>query len=111
MLTWSQKIIVSPTIQNEKTKRKIQHREENANVSNRIFKMGDNIVNHIRGYKLSCKVENYKVYAKSFSGVKMLYMEDYVKPTPGEMPTYIILHPGTNGLPTKKDPDRIVECM
>ena len=38
-------------------------------------------------------------------------MEDYVKPAPGEMPTHIILYPETNGLPTKKDPDRIAKCM
>ena len=38
-------------------------------------------------------------------------MEDYVKPTPREMPTHIILHPGTNGLRTKKDPDRIAKNM
>ena len=104
-------MIVSPTIQNEKTKRKTQHREENTNVSNRLFKMSDNIVKHIKGYELSRKVENYKVYAKSFLGAKMLHMEDYVKPTPGEMPAHIILYPGTNGLPTKKDPDRIGKCM
>ena len=73
--------------------------------------MGDNIVKHIKGYELQRKQENYKVYAKSFSDVKILYMEDYVKPTPGEMPTHIILYPETNGLPSKKDPDRIAECM
>ena len=83
-------MIVSPTIQNEKTKRKTQHREENTNVSNRLFKMSDNIVKHIKGYKLSRKVENYKVYAKSFLGAKMLHMEDYVKPTPGEILFFIL---------------------
>ena len=73
--------------------------------------MGDNIVKHLKVYELLHKLENYKVHAKSFSGVKMLYMEDYVKPTPGEIPTHIILYPWTNGLPTKRDPDRIVKNM
>ena len=53
---------------------KMQHREEisenvvskspdtNTDVSNRIFIMGDSIVKHVRGYELSRKVENCKVY-------------------------------------------------
>ena len=36
-------------------------------------------------------------------------MEDYVKPTLREMPTHIILHVGTNGVPTKKAPEQIAE--
>ena len=40
-------------------------------VSNRIFIMGDNIVKHVRGYELSCKLEKCKVYVKTFSGAKV----------------------------------------
>ena len=36
-------------------------------------------------------------------------MEDYVKPTLREMPTHIILHAGTNDVPTKKAPEQIAE--
>ena len=36
-------------------------------------------------------------------------MEDYVKPTLREMPTHIILHVGTNDVPTKKAPKQIAE--
>ena len=36
-------------------------------------------------------------------------MEDYVKPTLREMPTHIILHVGTNDVPTKKAPEQIAE--
>ena len=38
-----------------------------------------------------------------------MYGEDYVKPTLGEMPTHIILHVGTNDVPTKKAPKQIAE--
>ena len=38
--------------------------------------MGDSIVKHVRGYELSRKVENCKVYVKSFSGAKVMCMED-----------------------------------
>ena len=71
--------------------------------------MGDSIVKHVRGYELSRKVENCKVYVKSFSGAKVMCMEDYVKPTLREMPTHIILHVGTNDVPTKKAPEQIAE--
>ena len=71
--------------------------------------MGDNIVKHVRGYELSCKVENCKVYVKNFSGAKVMCMEDYVKPTMREMPTHVILHVGTNYIPTKKAPKQIAD--
>ena len=67
--------------------------------------MGDSIVKNVRGYELLRKAENCKVYVKSFSGAKVVYMEDYVKPTLREMPTHIILHVGTNDVPTKKAPE------
>ena len=71
--------------------------------------MGDSIVKHVRGYKLSHKVENCKVYVNSFSGAKVMCMENYVKPTLREMPTHIILHVGTNGEKTKKAPEQKTE--
>ena len=71
--------------------------------------MVDSIVKHLRGYELSRKVENCKVYVKSFSGAKVMCIEDYVKPTLREMPTHIILHVETNDVPTKKAPEQIVE--
>ena len=36
-------------------------------------------------------------------------MEDYVKPTLREIPNHIILHVGTNDVPTKKAPEQIAE--
>ena len=42
--------------------------------------MGDSNVKHIRGYELSQRVENCKVFVKSFSGVKLRCMEDYMQP-------------------------------
>ena len=50
--------------------------------------MGDSIVKYVRGYELLRKVENCKVHVKSFSGAKVMCMEDYVKPTPREMSTH-----------------------
>ena len=48
-----------------------------SDVSNQILIMGDSTVKRVRGYKLSWKVENCKVYVKSFSGAKVMCMEDY----------------------------------
>ena len=36
-------------------------------------------------------------------------MKDHVKPRLREMPTHIILHVGTNDVPTKKAPEQIAE--
>ena len=64
---------------------------------------------HVKGYELSRKVENCKVYFTSFSGAKVMCMEGYVKPTLREIPTHIILHVGTNDVPTKKAPEQRAE--
>ena len=78
---------------NEKKQKKVQDKEEkpetistkpsdtNADVTNRVFIMGDSIVKHIGGYELSQRVENCKVFVKSFSGAKLRRMEDYIQPT------------------------------
>ena len=71
--------------------------------------MGDSIFKHVRGYELSSKEENCKVYVKSFSGAKVMCMEDYVKPTLREMSTHIILYVGTNDVPIKRAPEQIAE--
>ena len=89
--------------------RGIKSSDTHTDVSNRIFIMGDSIVKHVRGYELSRKVENCKVYVKSFSGAKVMCMEDYSKSTLREMHTHIILHAGTNDVPTKKAPEQIAE--
>ena len=87
----------------------IKSSDTNTDVSNRIFIMDDSIVKHVRGYELSRKVENCKVYVKSFLVAKVVCMEDYVKPTLREMPTHIVLHVGMNDVPTKKAPEQIAE--
>ena len=86
---------------NEKKQKKVQDKEEkpetistkpsdtNADVTNRVFIIGDSIVKHIRGYELSQRVENCKVFVKSFSGAKVRCMEDYIQPTLREMPSHV----------------------
>ena len=72
----------------------------NTNTNNRIFKIGDSIIIHVKSNELSHKVENFKVYVKSFSAAKVRYMEDYLQPTQREMPFDIIHHVGLNGVAT-----------
>ena len=40
--------------------------------------MSDSIEKHIKGYEISQRVENSKVFVNSFSGVKVRCMEDYI---------------------------------
>ena len=80
---------------------------------NRVFIMGDSNVKHIRGYELSQRVENCKVFVKSFSGAKERCMEDYIQPTLRETPSHVIslVHVGTNEVTTKQDPQQIAESI
>ena len=109
--------------ESEKKQKKVEDREEkpetintkpsdtNADVKNRVFIIGDSIVKHIRGYELSQRVENCKVFVKSFSGTKVRCMEDYIQPTLRETPSHVILHVGTNDMTTKQDPEQIAESI
>ena len=109
--------------ESEKKQKKVEDREEkpetistkpsdtNADVTNRVFIIGDSIVKHIRGYELSQRVENCKVFVKSFSGAKVRCMEDYIQPTLRETPSHVILHVGTNDVTTKQDPQQIAESV
>ena len=106
---------------NEKKQKKVQDKEEkpetistkasdtNADVTNRVFIMGDSIVKHIRGYDLSQRVENYKAFVKSFSGAKVRCMEEYIQPTLRETPSHVILHVGTNDVTATQEPQQIAE--
>ena len=71
--------------------------------------MGDSIENYVRGYKQLRELENYKVFVKNFSGVKVMCMENYVQSTLREIPTHMVLHIEMNDVLTKKNPDKIAE--
>ena len=106
---------------NEKKQKKVQDKEEkpetistkpsdiNADVTNRVFIIGDSIVKHIGGYELLQRVENCKFFVKSFSGANVRCMEDYIQPTLRETPSHVILHVGTYDVTTKQDPQQIAE--
>ena len=108
---------------NKKKHEKVQDREEkpeiystkssdtNADVTNRVFTIGDSIVKHIRGYELSQRVENYKVFVKIFSGAKVRCMENYIQPALRETPSHVILHVGINNVTIKEDPQQIAESI
>ena len=70
----------------------------------RVFFLGDSIVKHlikhVRGYKISSHIENFKVYVKRFPVAKTRCMKDYTQPTIRGNPDQIIIHVATNDLPT-----------
>ena len=54
-------------------------------------------------------METFKVYVKSFPGLKVSCLVDYVQSALTEMPTHIILYVGTNYVPTKIDHVKIAD--
>ena len=107
----------------KKKQKEVQDREEKpetistkpsdtyADVTNRVFIMSDSIMKQIRGYELSQRVENWKVFVKSFSGTKVGCMEDYKQPALRETPSHVILHAGTNDVTTKQDHQQISKSI
>ena len=72
--------------------------------------IGDSMIKNVFGDKLSRQL-NYKhhVVVRSFGGAKTQCMEDYIKPTIKLSPKQIILHCGTNNLPSSEDPETIAK--
>ena len=70
------------------------------------------MIKNVFGDKLSRQL-NYKhhVVVRSFGGAKTQCMEDYVKPTVKLSPNEIILHCGTNNLPSSEDPETITTSI
>ena len=85
-------------------------RNENRN-EKRVVLLGDSIIKNINGYELSNQVEKGKIYVESYSGSKIRCMEDHAKPTSRTDPDHIILHVGTNNLPTRKNTDEIAKSI
>ena len=79
------------------------------NKNKRVFILGDSIVKHINGYDTSRQIENCRVYVKDFPGAKTEFMKDYAQPTTIENPDHILIHVGTNDLPSRRQPDVIAE--
>ena len=72
--------------------------------------IGDSMIKKVFGDKLSRQLENkHQVVVRSFGGAKTQCMEDYIKPIMKLAPKQIILHCGTNNLPSNEDPETIAK--
>ena len=66
--------------------------------------IGDSMVWKVFGDKLSNSLNNnQRVVVRSFGGAKSQCMEDYIKPTIKLSPNQIIIHCGTNNLPSNEE--------
>ena len=66
-----------------------------------IFIMCDSLVQHVRGSKLPPKVENGKVFFKSFLGAKAICIENCIGQTLREISIHVIFDAGRNDVPIK----------
>ena len=94
---------------NDKSSNVQESRKTPESKNKRVFILGDSIVKHISASDISRQIENCKVYAKGFSGAKTEYMNNYAQPTTRENPDHILIHVGTNDLPTRRQRDVIAE--
>ena len=77
----------------------------------RVFILGDSILKHVNGYEITKKLDNCKVYVKSFSGAKIKCMEDYAQPTIRTNPDHIVIHVSTDDLSSKKESAEISSAI
>ena len=69
------------------------------------------MIKHANGYDMFKKLKNCKVYVKSFSGSKVRYMKDHMKPSMRGKPDHTILHVGTNYLNSQRPSDLIAKSI
>ena len=98
-------------VNNNKSPNVQESRKTSENKDKRVFILGDTIIKHINGYNISRQIENCRVYVKGFPGAKTECMKDYAQPTTRENPDHILIHIGTNGLPTRRQPDAILKTL
>ena len=70
----------------------------------------DSVVRKVFGDKLSNSLNNnHHVIVRSVAGAKTQCIEDYIKPTIKLSPNQIIIHCGTNNLPSNEEPKTIAD--
>ena len=68
------------------------------------------MVSKVFGDKLSNSLNNnHHLVFRSFGGAKTQCMEDYIKPTIKLSPNQMIIHCGTNNLPSNEEPKTIAD--
>ena len=83
----------------------IKRKKDNP-VKKEIFILGDSMIKHNIGCEMASKIDHKdSIYARSFSGAKVISIKDYVKPRVGDKnPGHIIKHVGTNHFNSKSNP-------
>ena len=77
----------------------------------RVFILGDSILKYVNDYKITKKLDNCKIYLKSFSGAKIKCMENYVQHTMRTNPDHIVIHVGTKDLSSKNESAEISRAI
>ena len=84
--------------------------KSNINMAPVTTVIGDLMVRKVFGDKLSNSLNNnHHVVVRSFGVAKTQCMEDYIKPTIKLSPNQIIIHCGTNNLPSNEEPKTIAD--
>ena len=78
-----------------------------------VFVLGDSMVKHVQGWDITKRTDNKrKIYVRQFSGSKVDFMKDYMKPCIRESnPDHLIFHIGTNDVPSNKKAKSIAESI
>ena len=92
-------------------KTEFKESSQKSGMEKRVFILGESILKHVNGYEITKKLDNCKVYVKSFSGAKIKCMEDYAQPAIRTNPDHIVIHVGTNDLSSKKESAEISSAI
>ena len=76
-----------------------------------VIMLGDSTIKHVSGYDIARKLNKCKVFVKCFSGAKVRFLKDHMKPSLREKPDHIVLHTGTNDLNSYRSQELIEKSI
>ena len=82
---------------NSSISNRVKEIESSISINNRGYEdkknviiLGDSIIKHVNGYDVAGKLNNCKVFVKSFSGAKVRCLKDHMKPSLRENPDHFV---------------------
>ena len=93
----------------EQEKDKKSNKEQKKGKS--VVVLGDSMVKHLNGWKMSKEIKNCKLYVRSFPGAKVQCKDDYKKRSVRDEPDHFTVHVGTNDLNSEVSSKSIAESM
>ena len=84
---------------------------EGTKIKKKVIILGDSVIKHVNVCDIARGLDKSKVFVKRFSGAKVRYLKDHMKPSLRKNPHHFVLHIGTNDLNSDRSPKLIAKSI